>query len=68
MKELTTQEAFRELLSTPGISDTLSMAESSIRNWKRRLNGNGYKIKIETMEAALLKAGWKVVAEKKWRL
>jgi hypothetical protein len=64
MNYKTTIEAFNELLDTPDIADTLDMSPASIRNWRRRLN-NG-EIKQETMDAALLKAGWTVASEKLW--
>ncbi|MGV3588600.1 MAG: hypothetical protein ACO1OF_16460 [Adhaeribacter sp.] len=63
---LTTEEAFKHVIYQAGIADILGTSNNAVRSMRRRLvNGT---ISNELMEEVLIKAGYKVVVEKQWRL
>lgn len=65
--ELSTRDAFKEVLKERGVSKKLGVDRSTVANWKRYLE-KGENISSEKMEQVLKKAGWRVMSQQSWKL
>jgi len=62
--EMTTIEAFENLISKKGWYSTLGIPDNTARSYSKRYKDG--KLPIEKIEEILGKAGYKVVQEKIW--
>lgn len=58
-----TKKAFEQMIKQRGIYNQLGVSRQAVNNWRR-----GQPITIDTMEALLKKAGYKIVSETIWEV
>ena len=63
---MTTKEAFRQMMFNSNVWKTLGISPARIKYFRHRIK-NKLQVETDKMEELLLKAGYIVVQEKKWK-
>jgi len=65
---MTTDLAFRIMISTRGIYKTLCVAPGTVAKWRHDIKNGTYKISLDKKVQLLLKAGFKMRQEMRWTI
>lgn len=65
-KGLLLHDAYKELLTVRGVSNTLDLSRSTVSNIKKQIEENDKYPSIENMRTHLEMAGWRKVDEERW--
>lgn len=65
---MTTDLAFRIMISTRGIYKTLGLAKGTVAKWRHDIKTGNNKISLDKKVELLLKAGFKIRQEMRWTI